>query len=310
MDLLQNSYWNIGHTKECRECEEEIRKERVTVESADLSDLERAEMAEYESIYNTLKTAVNAARRTEQRRLEVWNNRHMGPRWHKIIHELWPKYQKAMERMEHMERELAEKCDPAKFIQPNLAALQEFGLLGPEEKLTPIGVMATEVNEGHTILMPLAYNDPNIRSLLKTKEDIIAFLAIFLGERGEYNGMEVGGAVRASLRILNDIAVTCKERERRVGAAGPYNYWDLNADYVEIIWRFVNGEEVGILLQDYELFGGNFTRLLSKMTNILREWTTLATISSDTEMLNILSDAEKLLAVGALGSESLYLRLA
>jgi superfamily II RNA helicase len=211
--------------------------------------------------------------------------------------------------MERMEEELAEKCDPAKFITPNLAALQEFGFLGPEEKLTPSGVMATEVNEGHSILMPLAYTDPTIRSLLKTKEDIVSFLAIFLGERGEYNGMEVGGAVRASLRILNDIAVTCKERERRVGASSPYNYWDLKTDYVEIIWRFVNGEDVGVLLQDYELFGGNFTRLLSKMVNIVREWTTLATLSSDTDTLTTLEGVESLLTIGAMSSESLYLRL-
>jgi len=309
MDLLQNSYWNIGHTKECKECEEEIRKERATIEAAELLDAEKAEMTEYKSIHAALKVAVNAARRVEQRRLEVWNNRHMGPRWHKIINELWPNYQKAIERMERMEEELAEKCDPAKFITPNLAALQEFGFLGPEEKLTPSGVMATEVNEGHPILMTLAYTDATIRSLLKTKEDIVSFLAIFLGERGEYNGMEVGGAVRASLRILNDIAVTCKERERRVGASSPYNYWDLKTDYVEIIWRFVNGEDVGILLQDYELFGGNFTRLLSKMVNIVREWTTLATLSSDTDTLTTLEGVESLLTIGAMSSESLYLRL-
>jgi hypothetical protein len=169
--------------------------------------------------------------------------------------------------------------------------------------------MATEVNEGHSILMPLAYNDLTIRSLLKTKEDIIGFLAVFLGERGEYSGMEVGGAIRASLRILNDIAITCKERERRVNAVSPYNYWELKRDYVEIIWRFVNGEEVGVLLNDYGLFGGNLMRLLSKMVNILREWITLATLSSDVKTLEILSGAEKLLAIGTMSSESLYLRL-
>lgn len=311
IDLLKNSYWNIAHTKECRECEEDIQKERRAVETTELSEMERAEMSEHKSIHDALKSAVNAARRVEQRRLEVWNNRHMGPRWHKIINDLWPKYQKSIERIYLMESELAEKCDPTKFITPNLNALREFGFLQgiSEEKLTPIGVIATEVNEGHAILMPLAYKDQAIRSLLKTKEDIITFLAIFLGEKGDYSGMEVGGAVRASLRILGDIATTCKEKERRVGASSPYNYWDLKADFVEIIWRFTNGEEIELLLQDYEIFGGNFTRLLSKLLNLLREWTTLATLSSDVETLTILSDAEKLLDIGTMSSESLYLRL-
>jgi superfamily II RNA helicase len=309
MDLLQNSYWNIGHTKECKECEEEIRKERVIVESAELSEMERADMAEYMAIHDTLKTAVNAARKVEQRRLEAWNNRHMGPRWYKIINELWPKHQKAMRRIYCMEQELAAKCDPTNFVTPSLDALHEFGFLDSGTALTPVGVMATEVNEGHSILMPLAYNDPSIRSLLKTKEDIISFLAIFLGERGEYNGMDVADPVRASLRILRDIATTCKEKERRAGAKSPYNYWELKADYVEIMWRFVNGEEVGILLEDYQLFGGNLMRLLSKMVNIVREWTILATLSSDVETLAILSGAEERLAMGTMSSESLYLRL-
>jgi hypothetical protein len=308
MDLLQNSYWNIGHTKECKECEEEIRKERVIVESAELSEMERADMAEYMAIHDTLKTAVNAARKVDQRRLEAWNNRHMGPRWYKIINELWPKHQKAMRRIYCMEQELAAKCDPTNFVTPSLDALHEFGFLD-SATLTPVGVMATEVNEGHSILMPLAYNDPSIRSLLKTKEDIISFLAIFLGERGEYNGMDVADPVRASLRILRDIATTCKEKERRAGAKSPYNYWELKADYVEIMWRFVNGEEVGILLEDYQLFGGNLMRLLSKMVNIVREWTILATLSSDVETLAILSGAEERLAMGTMSSESLYLRL-
>jgi superfamily II RNA helicase len=308
MDLLQNSYWNIGHRKECKDSEEEIQREYINIKSTGLTDVEHAEMTEYTLVQEKLRTVVNAERRAEQRRLEAWNNRHTGPRWHTIRNELWPKYQKAVQRIQSMEQEHAEKCDPVKFVTPSLNALHEFGFL-ESAALTPIGVMATEVNEGHSILMPLAYNDLTIRSLLKTKEDIIGFLAVFLGERGEYSGMEVGGAIRASLRILNDIAITCKERERRVNAVSPYNYWELKRDYVEIIWRFVNGEEVGVLLNDYGLFGGNLMRLLSKMVNILREWITLATLSSDVKTLEILSGAEKLLAIGTMSSESLYLRL-
>jgi hypothetical protein len=45
------------------------------------------------------------------------------------------------------------------------------------------------------------------------------------------------------------------------------------------------------------------------MVNIVREWTILATLSSDVETLAILSGAEERLAMGTMSSESLYLRL-
>jgi superfamily II RNA helicase len=311
MDLLQSSYWNIGHTKVCREYETSIAARRKDADSVNLSEAERAAMSEYDFIQDKIRGSVNATRRAEQRRLEAWNNVHIGPRWYKVINELWPKLKKSLEEVALMERDLAATCDPNKAILPSLTALREFGFLAPEEdKLTPLGVMATEVNEGHPILMSLAYMNPTIRSFLKKPEDIITFLAVFLGERGESPGMEVGPAVRAALRVLGEIAVSCKETERRVGAPSPYDFWDLKTDYVEIIWRFVNGEELGVLLRDYELFGGNLMRLLAKMVNIVREWKILATLSADVETLEALATAEELLSVGTMGSESLYLRLA
>lgn len=318
-DLLQSSYWNVGHTQTCREYELSIQNERKISESITLSETERAEMSEYETIQERIGGSVNAARRAEQRRLEAWKNVHIGPRWYKILNELWPQYQKSLRRIEMMERDFAATCDPEKTILPSLAALKDLGFLHAKEdttdlKLTALGVMATEVNEGHSILMPLAYMNPSIRALLKTPEDTITFLAVFLGERGSDGGggMDVSPAIRGAIRILGEIAVSCKETERRVGAAAttPYNYWELKTEIVEIVWRFVNGESLTVLVRDYELFEGNLMRLLSKMLNILQEWKILATLSADVETLENLSGAETLLTVGTMGSESLYLRLA
>jgi len=313
MDLLKSSYWNVGHTQVCREYQDAIDAERAKTESVSLSPVEREAMVEYEEIQEKIKGSVNATRRAEQRRLEAWKNVHIGPRWYKVANELWPDLQKSLQRIQIMERDLAATCDPEKSIAPSLAALREFGLLEPaEDKLTPLGVMATEVNEGHSILMPLAYMDPNIRSFLKTPEDIITFLAVFMGERGSEatGGMDVSPAVRAALRVLGEIAVSCQEKERRAQATSPYEYWNLKTELVEIIWRFVNGESLTVLVRDYELFEGNLMRILSKMLNILREWKVLATLSSDVETLEALASAEELLSVGTIGSESLYLRLA
>ena len=316
LDLLQSSYWNVGHTQTCREYAEIIRAERAKAEAVSLSEAERTAMAEYETIQEAIRTSVNAPRRAAQRQLEAWKNVHIGPRWYKVSTELWPELQKSLAKVSQMERDLAKTCDPAKAIEPILAALGEFGYLEDGQKLTPLGTMATEVNEGHPILMPLAYANPNIQALLKTPEEIITFLAVFMGERNSgpagAGAGDVSPAVRAALRILAEIAVSCKETERRVGAtaATPYDFWDLKPELVEIVWRFVNGETLAVLARDYELFEGNLMRILSKMLNILREWKVLATLSADVKTLENLSGAEELLANGTMGSESLYLRLA
>jgi hypothetical protein len=45
------------------------------------------------------------------------------------------------------------------------------------------------------------------------------------------------------------------------------------------------------------------------MGNVLQEWQTLATMSNDIEELRILDGAERLLVVGSMTSDSLYLRI-
>jgi hypothetical protein len=60
-------------------------------------------------------------------------------------------------------------------------------------------------------------------------------------------------------------------------------------------------------MSDYELFEGNFIRMLSKLVNVLEEWRALATLKTDTDMLNLLVDVEQKLRMNS--SDSLYLRL-
>ena len=294
-----------------------IGAERAKAELCEMTEDEKRAMGDYETMHEAVRMTVNAARKTAQRNMEVWKNTHMGPRWYKITQELWPKYRDSLRKIHLMENDYSQICDTTRSIRPNFRALVEFGFLteapaGEEQTLTPAGIMATEVNEGHTILMPLAYTNPAIQKMLKTPEDTITFLAVFLGEHSAESalGESVSTAVRASLRILSDIAITCKETERRVGATAPHDYWDLNTEYVEIIGRLVNGAPLNVIIRDYDLFEGNLMRVLSKMLNVLREWKVLATLSSDVGILETLSGAEDLLSVNALTSESLYLRLA
>ena len=98
------------------------------------------------------------------------------------------------------------------------------------------------------------------------------------------------------------------ERANRL-TSPTHNYWDINTEYVEIIWNWVNGSTLSEISANYGIFEGNFIRILMKLASILEEWRVLASIAKDTTTLNNLADAHNLLQVGFASSESLYLNL-
>jgi len=312
-DILKDSYWFRRHASVINGCKRELESEKVRLAAIAITDAERADMAEYEKISANIKATTNAARRVEQKALEAWKQKRVGPRWHTIMQEAWPKYKKCSAEVAYLKMQLSALEEPQRDILPTLKSLERMGFM-ENGALTPLGSMATEVNEGHAILMPLFYA---LGEHLKTPEELIAFLAVFLGE-GSKDGtsltatqLKVPDTVRTAVRKVEELVGICRATEAEVGVTTGNNweYWDLNYKFVEIVWRYMEGEEVPTLCADYELFEGNLIRILLKMGNILQEWQVLATMAKNVEQLAMLSGAESLLSVGTMGSESLYLRL-
>jgi superfamily II RNA helicase len=174
-------------------------------------------------------------------------------------------------------------------------------------QLTPLGTSATEVNEGHTILMPLFWEGSSRKAL--SPQETLATLAVFLGEGANQSAI-TNANVQGSIDEINAIARKCMDYERANRLTSPKTYyWDVNTEYVEIIWNWVNGSTLSEISANYGIFEGNFIRILMKLASILEEWKVLASIAKDTVTLNALADAHTLLQVGFASSESLYLNL-
>jgi superfamily II RNA helicase len=180
-------------------------------------------------------------------------------------------------------------------------------------ELTPLGTMATEVNEGHPILMSQAYQQGLLKEL--GAEEILAALMAFSGESGKdmpaVDGLDVPRPVIASLWSIHRAAQENQRLEDTVAAprAPRDSYWELNTTWVEPVWRWLQGATVQEICADYEIYEGNLMRLLSKAANILEEWRSLATLSKDTEMLEKMRGLETKLARDLAAGDSLYLRL-
>ena len=303
MDIMKQSYWSRKQTQKVEGCEKELAACIQQKELLGLNAEQIADMKQLDLITAALKSSGNAERKKVQRELETWKQRHMGPVWWKIEKELWKKYSMA-------EREEAAIQKDIEFLQTGsqmrvettLNALREYGFLG-KDGLTPLGVLASEVNEGHPILMPLFYSQS--RELLRTREELLTFLAFFiLGEEGY--GCSLLPEAR---KVLVSLADKCMDVEKRNGIMTPKpGYWSVHTSHVEMIWRLVNGETIAQLCYDYDIFEGNIMRILSSMLHLLEEWRNMATLSNDTRTLEMLVDAERYITTATIG-DSIYLRL-
>jgi superfamily II RNA helicase len=183
-----------------------------------------------------------------------------------------------------------------------------------EIALTPLGVMATEVNEGHAILMTKAYDKGLLRGL--SAEGIITLLVAFAQEGDadmpSVQTLNVPADIRTAMWSIHGLADECQRFEEAVGAprAPRDSYWALNTTWVEPMWRWINEEAtVQELCGDYGFYEGNFMRLLSKAVNLLEEWRSLATLALDTEMLEKMRGLESRIMRDVAVCDSLYLRI-
>ena len=306
MDVMKQSYWSCKQTQKVEASKRDLitcieEKERLGVTPEQIVD-----MKQLDEISCALKSSGNAERKKVQRELETWKQRHMGPVWWKLEKEIWKKYTTlAREEMEIQKDIEFLETDSLRRVKSTLDALREYGFLDGDA-LTPLGILASEVNEGHPILMPLFYSKS--RELLRTREELLTFLAFFLPTSDEA-GTECSLLPEAKKALIS-LANTCMEVERDNSIISPKpGYWSVYTGHVEMIWRLVNGETITQLCYDYDIFEGNIMRLLSSMLHLLEEWRNMATLSNDTRTLEMLVDAEACITPSWSIGDSIYLRL-
>jgi superfamily II RNA helicase len=301
IEIMNSSYWFRKHAKLIHECKHALDTFKLPPLSAD----EIREMEALDALKQRIKESVNAPRRQAQKELEAWKNRHMGPKWYALEKD-WIQYLAAIQDMKGLEQELAYLNEPQRDVYPILQCLDEFGFM-KDGTLTPLGTMATEVNEGHPILMPLFWT--GITRAALTAEETLATLAVFLGEHEDTTPVS-SSHVAASVEEIKRIAKQCMEIESFYGVVNPKStYWNVSTEFVEVVWKWVHGSSLVELSLEYGIFEGNLIRILAKLQSVLEEWRVLATLTKQTDTLNMLDGAEKLLSIGFASSESLYLRL-
>ena len=321
LSLMEKSYWFLQHKDGITSATKRINELRFRRSGLNLKDYEVSAAMEKESMEAAVKTTQNAKKREAQRNLETLKNKCFGPRW-AMVWKLWEQAKTLDLEIAQESQLLTDLENYTDSIQPLVDLLQEQGFLKDasvatgliKENLTEKGTMATEINEGHPILMTELFTRKLAHTL--TAEEILIVLTGFLKEDGDPNkapileNLAIPQTVIQTLYKISDIACDYVDAEKKYKVTNtPAGYWNLNSFWIDPIWRWLNGENASVICGDYEIFEGNLLRAVLKVANLLDEWTVLATFAKDVDMLEKLRGLDLKLKHGLANADSLYLRL-
>ncbi len=300
--VISDSYWYQQSLEELEQTKKEADAASDAVAALNLEEQVIKDLEDRTLLEMTVKSSVNAARKEAQRALDHWNNKHMGSKWNNAI-ALWPKYKKlkaeAERYMKLYERSVLECTDFDRLIEPQVKYLQSNGYLDEAKSLTRKGTMATEINEGHPILMTELYMSGALSAL--EGPAIVAALAAFICERSiDYDTLEpVCEEIQPTIDAL--------ARIRDTMMCGESSNWRISTEHVPIAYDWLHGRPAAEICTEYNIFEGNLTKIVMKLKNLLEELQTIAEFNNDIALLAKIKDLDVVHGIAI--PDSLYLRL-
>jgi antiviral helicase SKI2 len=167
--------------------------------------------------------------------------------------------------------------------------------------MTIKGILATEINEGHPMLMTELYTREILHEL--TGIEICAVLACFL------ESSNTSSVIQHAPPIINKAITELEKIQNRMSKQYTVIKWDISKDFVDVIYRWMNGETLQTLCADYELFEGNLIRTIMKMSNMIDEWISMAEYCQHVEQVEKMANIREKMIRGIVIPDSLYLRL-
>lgn len=319
LDIIEKSYWHQQQlatiTQLDRQLENAKKAHDKYAAEAGLSGGIYDGCVECEALEAACKSTQNSARKAAQKGLDQWKNKHMGPTWAKAMKAL-PGLRQLQRQVDDLSAAVAEHrqalADPRSILEPRLHFLAAAGYLTPTmDALTPKGAAATEINEGHALLMTELYERGTFDKL--GAQECLALLGAFLTDRETDDvqpPIECGLEVAEAYKELEDIHKTLiAQEEAATGCVADSAYWHISTEAVDIIYYWLEGMPIRELCERVGMFEGNMTKLVLKAANLLEELVALATLSKNTDLLNKLHGISGKLIRDVVIPDSLYLRL-
>ena len=313
LQIMENSYWFRQ-----RQTDIVVLKKNIDSLKKEIQEVPFWEECEKRyTLEQQIKATANAARKEVQKQLDTLKNKQVGPKWTNA----WTMYTKALitkKKIEEMEAECVELEDHHSYMEPIIHFLYEMGYIADTDSQTITkkdlclkGILATEVNEGHALLMTELYTKEICHAL--SGAELVSVLSSFqerkdTEENPSISSLCLSADAKKAILYLDHIAEEYKKVENKFGYPLP-NYWNLSTNLIEPMHRWLNGENASVLCSEYGLFEGNFIRSVLKMSNMLDEWLAMATYCQHTDQIQKIIDTKALLIRDLVIADSLYLRL-
>ena len=305
LPIAEQSYWAAQQREVRAGIDIEIAIAKQAVEA--VSEAELTLIGEFDRLTDAIVGKKNAPQRKAQAVLNSWLDINGGP----VLNNAKIRVARLRDAIAKRDRLIAEAAAwdaaPLLCLEPQEACLKEWGFLDSTDgSLTPLGVAATEVNEGHGILMPLlAFSD---KAADLTAEEIACMLAGFIEDnRDEPDSMGLRKEAMDVIYWMDAKTAELQRMEAKHGVLAASGFWELSTMWVCIARDWLAGAGLTQIANAYDLFEGNIQRGLMRIANLLDEWGAIATLRCDLPTL------EKLSGLRFLRDEvivdSLYLRL-
>ena len=311
LQIAEQSYWAVQQraTRVSLGLEHAALETRVAALAAGLTTEQKEAFATKVALEVEIATSVNAKRKKAQQAMSRWLNEHD---WKKLEPFAQRYADLVLAREEYIRLSdsiRAWDAAPLLCLEPQEACLKEWGFLEADGGLTAIGVAATEVNEGHGILMPLLAFSGRTADL--TAEEVACILASFLEDNRDDapppEAMRLRKEAMDVMRWIDSLTAKCQADESRHGILAYDGSWNGSTLWVCIARDWLAGAGLTELAESSGMFEGNIQRGLMQIANLLEEWGSMATLRRD------LATLEKLGSLRFLRDEvvvdSLYLRL-
>ncbi len=315
--IIQQSYWYQQAQHTLKVLQEQVAKAKAAetkhLEENMLTPEIQAAMVDREAIEVIIRTATNNQVKKEgQRALGAWENRRFGPVWDRAK-KAWPAVRalrlEAKKAQAAADAQEAELMDPAILIEPRINFLVAAGFLAPDRKgLTDRGTAATEINEGHALLMVSLYESGAFADL--TGQEIVAALAAFLPEKKRPDELPSTITCSAAVAKVYDTLIVEQQKFMELEAdVLNAEYWYVGADYCDLIYHWIDGVPAKELCEGFACYEANLTKVILKASNLVEELVAVATLRSDTKLLERLTTVSSALIRDIAVPDSLYLRL-
>jgi superfamily II RNA helicase len=255
-----------------------------------------------------LKLADNKYRKKLQSEYDTWKNKH--------IDRFWDPIRKQYSRKKTIEGNIKDIDDDLYYysnyeanISPYFNVLQKLEFMDSSRNLSQMGIYATEINEGNSLILSYLYQSTKLENL--NQQEILIVCSTMLKVEEKETTSRNSLNLNTNLNYIFDIGEKfCKmiekaEYEMKISYA-PYS---LNYEYVSILQELFNGESVGTVCERFEIMEGNLNRFLLKLLNIVDELKNVATLNNDTLLLENLDNVRAYDFYKIAIPDSLYLHI-